>query len=72
MLTSIPLDIRWWEYSKKAPKSAYFHQGPLEINKKTKLKYKERRKRIPIMTRKKYVAMRGSNHNIDRKSVVII
>ena len=38
----------------------------------TNLKYKGRRKRIPIMTRKKYVAMRGSNGNIDRKSVVII
>ena len=34
--------------------------------------FKERLKRILIMTRKSNIAMRKSNDNIDRKKVVIV
>ena len=28
ILLRIPLDLRWQKQPKKAPKGAYFHQGP--------------------------------------------
>ena len=39
---------------------------------KPKLKYKERLKRILMMTRKNNVVIRELNNNIDHKNVVII
>ena len=36
------------------------------------LKYDERLRRIPMMTRKNNIVMRGPNDNINHKNVVII
>ena len=44
----------------------------VKISGKTKLKYYEWLKRLPMMTRKNNAAMRESNDDIDDKNVVII
>ena len=67
ILTSIPLDLRWQGQPKKAPKGAYFNYGSprgISKNQQKNLKYHERLKRIPMMTRKNNVAVRELNDNI--------